>query len=181
MDRRTAIKHLSIFGSGMLLAPSCTFSSERVSVVSERLKMTPTQEDLLANIVEVIIPSTNIPGAKKLKLNQFVLIMIKDCHGRSDQEVFKQGLEQINAISSRKYGKAFSKCEDEQKQNLISQVIEDKLMDKEGKRIASNEIRKFLLLTKRYTIQGFLQSEFIMTEINPYQLVPGHFDGCVSV
>ncbi|NGP75012.1 gluconate 2-dehydrogenase subunit 3 family protein [Balneolaceae bacterium YR4-1] len=175
MDRRTAIKQLSLLGGAMLLAPSCTFSSERVSVALDNLKITPSQESLLGDIVETLIPATDIPGAKELKLHHFVLVMVDGCRGPSDREAFQRGLGQIDALAEEEVGTAFSDCDAKQKEVFLTG-----LMDGTSAEPAYEDARAFLGMTKGYTIQGFLQSEYVMTEVNPYQLVPGHFDGCVT-
>lgn len=172
MDRRTAIKQISILGGAALLAPSCTFSQERVSVALDNLNISGAQEALLADIVETFIPSsnTNMPGARALKLHHFVLVMVDDCRGKADQEAFERGLSQVDAVANEEYGTSFNQCSTSQKEELIASSME----------AADSDVQLFLNITKRYTVQGFLQSEYFMTEVEPYQLVPGHFDGCVE-
>jgi hypothetical protein len=34
-------------------------------------------------------------------------------------------------------------------------------------------------MTKRYTTQGFLVSQYIQTEIKPYEMIPGEYKGAV--
>ena len=42
-------------------------------------------------------------------------------------------------------------------------------------------VREFLSITKRFTIQGFMMSQYIMTEIKPYSLIPGSYNGEVLI
>jgi hypothetical protein len=39
----------------------------------------------------------------------------------------------------------------------------------------------FLSSTKRFTIQGYMVSEYIQTEIIPYSLIPGEYNGAVLI
>lgn len=177
MDRRSALKQIAILGGGMFLAPSCTFDSERLSVALNNLKMVPEQEQLLAQVVETIIPATDIPGGKELKLHQFVLVMVDDCRSKEDQKFFVEGLQELNPLSDNKFGNSFSQCNPQQREDLIDGV----LGEHEPELNSYPAVHNFLSITKGYTIQGFLTSEYVMTEVLPYQLVPGSFDGCVKV
>lgn len=171
LDRRTAIKQFLVISGGVIFAPSCTFSSKRVSIALDTLNITPEQEELLAGIAETFIPETDLPGAKSLKLHHFVLVMMDDCRDQSDQKMFEQGLADVAIAANREYGKYFVECDPSQQQALVSDLMEGE----------ESEARSFLRMTKQYTVQGFLQSKYFMTEIEPYRLVPGDFDGCVSL
>lgn len=171
MDRRTALKHLAIFGGGILLAPSCQFSKKSASIALDNLNINSDQENMLADITETFIPATDIPGAKDMKLHHFVLTMVDDCRGPSDQKTFQEGLGMMNDLADQKYGRSFSECSVDQKDQLLSSILEDK----------SSKAQPFLNMTRRYTIEGFLQSKYVLSEIEHYKLVPGHFDGCVAV
>jgi len=38
-------------------------------------------------------------------------------------------------------------------------------------------LKYFLNTTKRFTLQGYLSSQYFMTEVMPYNMVPGGFQG----
>lgn len=171
MNRRTALKQLAIIGGGMVLLPSCKFSREGASIALDNLDIDRAQENLLADLVETFIPATDIPGGKELKLHHFVLVMVDDCRGPEDQKLFEKGLGQIETIADRQYSNSFAECTSRQKENIVAGVLNGK----------DNETKQFLTLVKRYTVEGFLQSKYVLSEIEHYQLVPGHFDGCVAV
>jgi len=67
-----------------------------------------------------------------------------------------------------------------EKVDLILQGIsleEDESL--EGKK--RGEISYFLNTIKRFTIQGYMASEYIQTEIIPYSLIPGEYNGAVLI
>lgn len=180
MDRRSVLKNLALLGGGMVLAPSCTFSAEQVSIALNNLNITGKQEQLLADVVEAFIPATDIPGAKALKIHHFVLVMIDDCRNKQEQNVFIRGLNQLDLLAEHQYESEFFECTSSQRENLLSGTLEG---HPELKSLGAiyNEVRQCLSMTKRYAIQGFLSSEYVMINELPYQLVPGHFEGCVPV
>lgn len=181
MDRRTAIKQLSLLGGAILVAPSCRFSSERISVALNNLDITARQESLLAEISETIIPETDMPGAKNLNLHHFVLVMVDDCRSAPDRAVFQKGLERIDGVANHFFEASFSECTQAQRKELLSGVLDENPEYSSHLGADFGDFREFLLLVKRYSVQGFLDSEYVMTEIFPYVMAPGYFEGCVPV
>jgi hypothetical protein len=158
-----------------MLLPSCRNSDRKVSIPLNKLKLGADEENLLAEIVETIIPKTNTPGAKELGVQQFVLVMVDDCSSKEDQEAFAQGLKTINKVSEKEYGDAFVKLKPEQRQDLLTK-IDLKEFESSDKQLSS-----FFEQTKRYTIQGYLKSQYVMSNLLVYELVPGRFHGNVPV
>lgn len=182
MDRRSALKNMALLGGGMFLAPSCTFSEERVSIALNNLNITGKQERQLAEMVETMIPATgDSPGAKDLKIHHFVLVMVDDCRSRQDQKAFVTGLDQVDQLAERQHGTEFAGCTASQKESMVTEILEG---SREGKTKLEGDFqqaRPCLSMTRQYTIRGYLNSEYVMTEELPYQLVPGHFDGCIDL
>ncbi|MCW9706600.1 gluconate 2-dehydrogenase subunit 3 family protein [Fodinibius salsisoli] len=177
MDRRSVLKQLALLGGGILLAPSCSFDSERLSVALDNLDITPDQERSLADVVETMIPATDSPGGKELKLHEFVLIMVDDCRSEEDQQLFVTGLQDLDPFFKEEFGSSFSESTALQKEDLMAKVLEEK----ESPNADFPAVEPFLSMTKRYSIRGFLTSQYVMTEELPYKLVPGSFDGCVKL
>ena len=64
----------------------------------------PNEERMLQLVVETIIPSTDTPGAKELNVDQFVLLMVNDCHSEKDQIAFYSGLHSMDAFVEKGFG-----------------------------------------------------------------------------
>lgn len=157
MDRRSAIKQLFVLAGGMMIATSCSTDSKSASIALKNVAFTASDEALLAEFVEAIIPQTDSPGAKELNLHLFVMKMLDDCHGPKDQEAFLEGLQDASNLS----GKSAAE---------ITAYL--KTLDEES---------VFLKLLKQRTIQGYLNSEYVMKNKLIYELVPGRYDGAVKV
>lgn len=175
ITRRTLIKQLMLAAGTAALLPSCVFDKKE-TVVSDTAPFTLSedQEKLLAEIAETIIPKTNIPGAKELKVEEFINIMVTDCFDKENQEKFTKGLIAIEELSQKRFDKSFLEILPSQRNELF-QDLSDK---KEG--IATEAI-EFFLLVKNLTIRGYMTSEYILTEVNPWPLVPGPSKGCVEI
>jgi len=174
MKRRTAIRNVVIISAGAGLLPSCMQESSS-SIPLKHISITGSQEQILAQLTEAIIPKTkNFIGANDLKAHEFMLTMIDDCVSPEEQKVFTEGLKDFDKLSHDKFGKAFSSFTPEQKRSLIADI--------EGKKDIAENVQKFYGTVKRYTVQSFTSSEKYMLDIRKYKQTPGgDFKGCVPV
>lgn len=171
MNRRSAIKNLAIVAGGILILPSCLQDQKKgkASIKLNKLDLDIDQENLLAEIAETIIPETNTPGAKSLKLHLFVMKMVDDCYEKEDQEKFVKGLKSLVESADEKYNKPFSTLSTKEKQELLL-TIENSKDEKE------NTVH-FYKIMKYRTIQGYMNSKYVMTNLVKYELVPGRYNG----
>lgn len=167
MKRRTAIKQLLIVAGGLVLIPSCLRESGKPTIDLANLDLSATDEALLAEIVEALIPETDTPGAKTLNLHLFVMKMVDDCHTEADRQAFVDGLKMWNPSAQRVLGLDFDEADAAARHDFIEAINGDK----------DHELATFLGITKRRTIQGYLNSEYVMTHELRYELVPGRYNG----
>jgi len=173
MKRRLVIKNLLIIAGGIAILPSCSEKPGTASIQLVNLDVNADQENLLAEIAETIIPHTNGPGAKDLKLHLFVLKMVDDCHSAEDQERFIHGLNNINKFAQTKLNRSFQDASVAQRAQLLQTI--------ENAKDTDQNIRSFYSITKNRTIQGFLNSKYVMTDLKQYELVPGRYNGYFHV
>lgn len=157
MNRRTAIKQLFVVAGGMLIATSCDSGPQATSITLNHIKLNKEDEDLLAELTEAILPKTDSPGAKDLNLHLFVMKMIDDCANPEDQASFLQGLQQA--------AKSNAKNQQDWQSYLAALPAED----------------AFVSILKRRTIQGYLNSEYVMKNKLIYELVPSRYNGAVKI
>ncbi len=160
MQRRTALKQLFFIAGGIVLFPSCWGGANKASIALRKLYINAEQENLLAEIVESIIPETDSPGGKALHLHLFVLKMIDDCHNEEDQQVFVQGLKDWDQEMNNSLG-----------QSYLVKIEQDK----------EHPLFDFFMMTKRRVIQGYLNSAYVMKNKLIYELVPGRYNGYAKV
>ena len=172
MDRRLALKQLALFTGGLMAFPSCDFSRENVLAAYNKLQVTDVHRNILAKVVETILPGGEIVGAKELNMQDFVLVMANDCLGEEDQSRFTKGLKNFDAYIKRKSGSAFETMNQEAAESSFMNIV-----DSEDKSGDMEELKYFLNTTKRFTLQGYLSSEYFMTEVMPYNMIPGGFQG----
>lgn len=180
MNRRTALKQAALFAGGIALIPSCNFGPEREAVALDNLQIDLDHQDLLAKVIETIIPSAkDAPGAESLNLYRFVLVMMDDCEPQANQETFVKGLNQLISFAKAQLGRGLEEGEQQKNEELLTSILA--MEESEGENMASlQDVKAFISLAKRYTIQGYMASEYFMTEKFPYKLVPGPYQDCVS-
>ncbi len=169
MKRRDLLKHVFIVGAATLVLPayltSCT-SQPRFAL--SRLKLTRDQELLLTELTDVVIPKTDTPGAKELGVHVFFTKMIDDCFSDEEIMIFEKGMASFELYTLN--GKTFISSDKEGKEAFFNSSIVNDL-----------KIKKFLETIKYQVVRGYTCSEYVMTKIIPYQLVPGPFKGVVKV
>lgn len=173
MNRRSSIKNLIIISAGAALLPSCLQDKKKSSLSLKNIKIDGKDEDILSVLSETIIPKTSAPGAKDVSAHLFALMMIDDCYDPSAQDKFVKGLKAFEELSEKKFNKSFQKCTPSERANLLKSI--------ESKNNIPENVAFFYNTMKRLTIQAFTSSEYYLTKVHVYQLVPGKFYGCVPV
>lgn len=141
--------------------------SGKPSISLANLGLSSSDEDLLSAIVETIIPETDTPGAKTLNLHLFVLKMLDDCHSEADQQTFVNGLKGWDTAARHALGKSFTEADAAQQLAFAEEVSQD----------SEHALSGFFGLVKGRTVQGYLNSEYVMTKQLVYELVPGRYNG----
>lgn len=171
INRRAALRRLLYIAGGTLLLPACYRQSGKATIELSNLDVTEKDENLLAELVETIIPSGDTPGGKELLLHLFVLKMVDDCHNPDDQKAFVQGLAAFSAYSKDTRGKDFVKLEFGKRLAFLESL----------KEIEDEQLKRFYAMTKRRTIQGYMNSKYVMTDLKKYELVPGRYNGYLKM
>jgi hypothetical protein len=173
IQRRAVIRNLLIIAAGAMILPACYRKSGKPTIQLTNFSLTEDDEVLLETLCETLIPDTDSPGAKSLKLHLFVLKMVDDCYKVEDQQSFMKGLEAFHDFAKEKTGKAFFAASVPEREDLL------KTVQREGDK--NKDIHQFYKLSKNKTIQGYLNSEYVMTNLLKYELVPGRYNGYFPV
>ena len=182
MNRRKALKNLGLIAGGIILLPSCDFSDEKVSTILNKLQISIEEEKLLQEIVATILPEGEIPGAKSLKVSDFVWVMIDDMLSDKKQKSFMNGLKLFDVKVRESRKNSFTDLSENDKLIVLKDLLNGNThKDKIEKKNDLKDVKRFLQAVKYYATWGFMQSEYIMTEIMPYQLVPGTYGSCETI
>lgn len=173
LNRRSAIKQFLFVSAGMAFIPSCLQDKSKPAVALKNFSISADQESLLAELAETIIPKTTSPGAKDISAHRFALKMMDDCRSKEDQEKFLAGLTAFEKQAEKISGKSFIKQSAAERKVVLNEMEKNK----ESK----DDAIGFYRTMKRLTIQAYSSSEFFLTKVQVYELIPSRYHGCVPV
>ena len=174
MNRRVMVKQLVLATGAYLLLPACRENEHRSSLTLHNMKVDGDQEALLAELSETILPKTNTPGAKDLHAHLFTLVMIDDCMNKEDQQKWMRGLKDFEKAAKTKLDKPFMESTPEQRRSFVSALDGVKKGDE-------SDLHFFYANVKRFTVQAYTTSQYFLTNVQKYELVPGRYHGCIPI
>ena len=134
--------------------------------------LSPEQIPLINSITDLILPSTNTPGALDVHIPEFIDLMLKDNYPEKDQDVFKNGLNTFQNQVKEKYGSFFENCSQEDKLAFLTKIDANITQEKE---------KSFYIIVKELTLLGFFTSEKVMPTMLNYNPVPGEHKPCIPL
>ncbi|GGC10212.1 gluconate 2-dehydrogenase subunit 3 family protein [Dyadobacter sediminis] len=170
MERRVALKNMAIAMGAMANLPAWASGWSKKTLENGTL-LAADQSKILAGMVEAIIPKTDTPGAAELGVGNFVQKMVKDCYDKKAQDTLSNGLDALESASKKNFGKSFTEIARPQQTQLL----------KEMESGSDADLKAFFGMVKNLTIQGYMSSEYVMTNITHYELIPARYHGCVPV
>ncbi len=179
MDRREVLKRSAILLGGILspltfeiLVSGCSSSSGTKSANG----FTAVHEAILAELAEIIIPTTEIPGAKAAGVGPFIVMMVNECYPEHVRDEFLIGLNELENKTQQAYHTSFSEIGTEERIKLVEELRQSAIQDKKKK----NDLGRFFKVARDLTILGYLTSEIGVTQLCAYIPVPGRYDGCTD-
>ena len=171
LSRRSVLKQLAFVSVGMAIIPACLEDRSKANLLLKNISVSPADEAMLADLCEIIIPKTDTPGAKEISAHLFVLTMVDDCATKEDQQLFLKGMEEFNKLCQTVAGKSLVNCEPSDKKKITDALL--------VKMNGDSPLKHFMGMVKARTIQAYTSSEFFLTKVQVYELVPGRYHGCV--
>jgi hypothetical protein len=179
ISRRTALKRVFIVAGGVIFLPACLHHKDKSTLALRCIRLEGDQQETLEALADTLLPAGSSPsdqtlGAKAVGAHLFALKMIDDCYPDIRQQQFMRGLEAFDEQVRRQYGKSFGSCNQKQRENLVS-AIDASASEK------TNDLFFFFRENKKLVIRGYLGSQYFLTKIEVYELVPGRWHGCTPV
>lgn len=202
MKRREAIKNVTLLFGGVISASTFGVLFEgnaRTRPNPGNITFTADQQAQVAEIADIIIPKTGTPGAKAAGVGPFITMMIQDCYPSDVQEVFVDGLNDVNKRSLAKFKRPFVRLSIEDKNLIIKEVADQTIqlrkdertqqrVDAAQKKSGMNTTpgseqpkNHFFQVIRELTILGYFTSQTGATEALAFLPIPGKFVGCVDL
>lgn len=154
VSRRNALKRLTLVAAGAALLPACFHDHAKPAFPTKNFQLSDDQQQLLEELTAAIIPSGTTPGAREVSAHLFVLKMLDDCFSKDDRDKFLRGLQRFDRSS---------------------------IPTLDAQKASDADVQFFYNTTKKLTIHAYTSSQYYLTKIQIYELVPGRWHGCVPV
>ena len=198
MDRRTALKNLSI-GVGYAVATptilnilsSCTAEDSGW----KPLFLSSEEKHIVTHLADIILPTTDTPGALDVNVPQFIDMMYHDIEQKGNQNLFKKGAIVFSKLFKSEFNTEAKDGEKGQFETLLASLfnLSDEATETlfKQQRHYSNTftdsekdnfmLYKFLISVRRYTLLGYFSSEKVGEEVLNYDPIPGQQLGCIPL
>jgi len=173
IDRRTAMRQLALLSVSAALLPSCLGDHSRPDLVLKNFQVDGMGQKTLEELTATLIPTTDTPGAKETSAYLFVLKMLDDCSSKTDQDKFFKGMQQLDDATQKAVGKSFVAATGPQREAILTAIGD--------KKIPGEELAFFYSTARKLTILSFSSSQYFLTKVQVYELVPGRWHGCIPV
>ena len=129
MQRREALRLLACAAALPLLSRDAFSLFQEVHdqlPASAALKtLSPEQNVMVTLISEIIIPQTDTPGAKEVRVNEFIDLILTEWYDHDERSLFLAGLADVNARSRAKFSADFADCPEPQQTQIVAELDED--------------------------------------------------------
>ncbi len=173
MDRRQALLGIAAMLGSSLLPPiraAIAAGMDPVRMTGGTLFDDRLSADTAA-LAEVIIPTTDTPGAAQAGVAQFIEFMLQYWYPETDRQRYLGSMSQLASHCDEQHGAAFSELAPTEQVALVTRLQNGEVtgMDDGGKALFEH--------AKQLTLFGYYTSETGMTVERHYLPVPGRYDG----
>jgi hypothetical protein len=170
--RRTALKQMALLCGLSLSAQSLDALAATVKGAMPHITkfFSPDQLQMTGEIADLIIPTTDTPGALAVNVHGFLDNYLAECVSKDNQKKFINGLKKINSIAEDKFHKTFLACSHKQHVQLLTAIEKSDLG-------FTSDDKDFFRYFKSLTLFGYYTSEVGATQELAYLAVPGGYKG----
>ncbi len=176
MDRRKALKNIGVGFGAIAVTPTVVslFQSCQTTPSYSAISFSNEQFNVVAELMEIIIPQTDIPGAKELKLPEFVDTYIDVMLNEEAKVATQDGLNAFieEALIDSGKSKAGELTTDDWEAQLAKNLKTPGL---------ESPSASFAGQLRGMTVNAFKINEFIGEQVLAYRPVPGEQRGCVDL
>jgi hypothetical protein len=171
LTRREAVIHLATLMGATVVGPRLSAAF----VTTQAHGFTAAELVLLDEIGETIIPATDVPGAKAVGIGTFLAMMMNDCYTPAEQQMFRDGLRQIDTSYTQRFGTDFVSGTAANRTVLLNDL--DREQRQHHQNLPPGAPPHYFRVLKELTILGYFSSEIGATQALRYAEVPGRYDG----
>ncbi len=139
---------------------------------------TTHQAELAGVVAELIIPTTDTPGAREAGVAEFMDFMVERTFDPEERARFLAGLDEMDGRSLRLTGLPFLEANEPQQTAVLSGIAAEA---ESLRQAGEDDPPHFFHVVRELTLFGYYTSEVGMTEELGWRMIPGSYDGCVDL
>ena len=185
MNRRELLR---VLGASALLPALPDRSAQRLGAAGRRVHararsrglqvLDPHQSETVATIAELIIPTTDTPGARAAQVHRFIDLLLAEWVTDDERASFLKGLADVDARARTAFGVDFLAATDAQRGTILTQLDAEAQPQRGAER---DRQPAFFQQLKWLTVFGYCTSEVGATAELHYEVIPGSYDGCTDL
>jgi hypothetical protein len=201
LERREAIRRLvaaGAAGAGILgLEPAellAALGEPHVHVAPPKRSrhrfavLTPHQRQTIVTLAELIIPTTETPGAKDAGIDEFADILVAEWFNEGERNAFLEGLLALDAAATQKFGAMFVACTPAQRTEIVKGMADEWKVMRDTRQAwrrdsgtpqPADHRRTFFHQFRSLTVSGYYSSEAGYTKERKASLIPGIYKPCM--
>lgn len=191
MERREFLASLTALCGGALASPCVAFltraEAAAVPAKASTPLFTPAQRELVAAATELILPTTDTPGARDAGVPDFVEMMLVDWFYDDERAKFLEGLTRFDVLAKEKTGKRFADAPEADQIAVLQQLEKEgnaEIAGAGGNPLAifmeKKPVPAIFQSLKQLTLVGYYTSEIGGTKELKYEPIPGPFESCIE-
>jgi hypothetical protein len=136
---------------------------------------------LIDEVAETILPETRTPGARAAGVGPFIATMVAEAYDGREQQVFREGLAELERECVRMHGVGFMAASQLQRVALLHELDREQFeyMRRQERRRAVERPAHYFRMIKELTLLGYFTSQIGYTQAMRYAETPGRFEPCV--
>jgi hypothetical protein len=185
ISRREALQRVTVLlgGAAFVSAAGLLAAHEKANrPIQEPIgKFTPDDIAFLDEIAETILPQTSTPGAKAARTGAFMALMVTDSYRPAQQQVFHDGMREVDEATRRTHGISFMMASAPQRTTVLVMLDHEqkRVMDAREAAAPAETPAHFFRMMKQLALLGYYTSEVGCTQALRYVESPGRFDPCI--
>jgi hypothetical protein len=189
MDRRKALKNIGIGFGAINVTPALVSLMQSCQTNPSGwmpAQFSKDQFQVVSQLMDLIIPTTDIPGAIDLQLPQFLDGYVGLIMNDKAQQKLKSSLDQLIAVALKDTGK--SAASELNREDLDAQLAKYLRADESTMQVWKNDAdspqavaQGFAVQLRSLTINAFKTNEYIGENVLAYVPIPGQQKGCIDL
>ncbi|HTU66319.1 MAG TPA: gluconate 2-dehydrogenase subunit 3 family protein [Steroidobacteraceae bacterium] len=184
--RRELLRRAAWILGGAISAPAalailqgCSAKEAATAVAPSSLKrLKPGEFDVVAEIVDIMIPKTDTAGAKEVGVPAFIDVALDAVYDAESQDRFTKGCAEF-LVAAKQGGKDFLEQDRAARTEFVKTSLSQALTQAQaGDR---KQPKPFILMTRELALLGYFTTQPGITQNMTYEAVPTAYHGCVPI